>query len=136
MNFRNHRKIIVIDGKIGYTGGFNISDEYANLVERFGYWLDTGIKLTGEGVYSLTLTFLSDWEFATKTKIDFQMYDVKTDVISNYEVAPYADSPLINLNITLDALLRMVGQAKEVIYLSSCLLYTSRRAPNSITALP
>ncbi len=133
MNFRNHRKIIVIDGKIGYTGGFNISDEYANLVERFGYWLDTGIKLTGEGVYSLTLTFLSDWEFATKTKIDFQMYDVKSDVISNYEVAPYADSPLINLNITLDALLRMVGQAKEVIYLSSPYLIIDAELSNALS---
>lgn len=133
MNFRNHRKIIVIDGKIGYTGGFNISDEYANIVERFGYWLDNGIKLVGEAVYSLTMTFLSDWAFATKTPVDFSKYDVKTDVVSDGEVIPYADSPLINLTMTLDALLRMVGQAKKVIYLSSPYLIIDAELTNALS---
>ncbi|MGI6787807.1 MAG: cardiolipin synthase [Acholeplasmataceae bacterium] len=133
MNFRNHRKIIVIDGKIGYTGGFNLSDEYANIVQRFGYWLDNGIKLVGEAVYSLTLTFLSDWSFATKTKVDFNKYDVDHNVQSEYEVVPYADSPLINENITLDALLRMIGQAKEVIYLSSPYLIIDAELSNALS---
>ncbi|MGI6781934.1 MAG: cardiolipin synthase [Acholeplasmataceae bacterium] len=135
MNFRNHRKIIVIDGKIGYTGGFNIADEYANLVERFGYWLDNGIKLTGEAVYTLTLTFLSDWEFATKNKIDYRKYDVKHNITCEYEVTPYADSPLIDETHTLDALLRMIGQAKEVIYLSSPYLIIDSELSNALSLL-
>lgn len=61
MNYRTHQKIVVIDGEIGYTGGFNIADEYANLVERFGVWKDCGIRLEGEGVWGLTMTFMQMW---------------------------------------------------------------------------
>ncbi len=58
MNFRTHQKIVVIDGNIGYTGGFNIADEYANLIERFGRWKDCGIRVRGDAVWGLTMTFL------------------------------------------------------------------------------
>lgn len=61
MNFRDHQKIIVIDGEIAYTGGFNIADEYANLVERFGVWKDEGVRLTGDVVWAMTITFLEMW---------------------------------------------------------------------------
>ena len=52
-NYRNHQKITVIDGNIAYTGGFNLADEYANYIQRFGHWKDSGVRLYGEGVYSL-----------------------------------------------------------------------------------
>ncbi len=58
MNYRTHQKIVVVDGNIGYTGGFNIADEYANLIERFGVWKDSGIRMEGDGVWGLTVTFL------------------------------------------------------------------------------
>lgn len=58
MNFRDHQKIVVIDGQVAYTGGFNIADEYANLVERFGVWKDAGIRLEGDSVWPMTVTFL------------------------------------------------------------------------------
>lgn len=61
MNFRDHQKIVVIDGNIGYTGGFNIADEYANLIERFGIWKDAGIRVEGDAVWGLTVTFLEMW---------------------------------------------------------------------------
>ena len=61
MNYRTHQKIVVIDGEVGYTGGFNIADEYANLVERFGVWKDCGIRLEGEGVWGLSMTFMQMW---------------------------------------------------------------------------
>lgn len=61
MNFRDHQKILVIDGDIAYTGGFNIADEYANLVERFGRWKDEGIRLMGDVVWEMTVTFLELW---------------------------------------------------------------------------
>ncbi|MEG2774988.1 MAG: PLDc N-terminal domain-containing protein, partial [Acetivibrio sp.] len=57
MNYRSHQKIMVIDGNTGYTGGFNIADEYANIIERFGVWKDNGIRLEGDGVWGLTVTF-------------------------------------------------------------------------------
>lgn len=135
MNFRNHRKLVIIDGEIGYTGGFNIADEYANLIERFGYWLDTGIKVTGDAVFSMSLIFLSDWEFRTKKEINFTDYDVNHQVESNSQVAPYADSPLINSTLTQDVLLRMIGQAKNKIYLSSPYLIIDPELSNALSLL-
>ena len=75
MNFRNHQKIVVIDGNIAYTGGFNIADEYANLVDRFGVWKDAGIRLTGDAVWGMTVTFLELWTVcAAEDVIDYERY--------------------------------------------------------------
>lgn len=133
MNFRNHRKIVVIDGNIGYTGGFNIADEYANLVERFGYWLDTGIKVTGDAVYSMALSFISDWEFSVKEKLDLKKYKGDLKIDNNYDVTPYDDSPLIESTFTQDVLLRMIGQAKKKIYLSSPYLIIDPELSNALS---
>lgn len=61
INYRNHRKIVVIDGCIGYTGGFNVGDEYLGLVKKFGYWRDNHLRIQGEAIYSLQNRFLMDW---------------------------------------------------------------------------
>jgi cardiolipin synthase len=74
INYRNHQKIAVIDGIIGYTGGTNLADEYANLYERYGHWKDTAIRLEGEAVYSLTVTFLQMWETESNQKEDYEAY--------------------------------------------------------------
>ncbi len=68
-NYRNHRKIVVIDGKIGYVGGFNIGKEYISHSPRFGYWRDTHLKITGSAVYSLQIRFALDWNYATKENL-------------------------------------------------------------------
>ena len=73
-NYRNHRKICVIDGKIGYTGGFNIRDDHMGKVKRLSPWRDTTVRLKGEIVNSLQNVFLSDWRFATKDKTDAGKY--------------------------------------------------------------
>lgn len=69
MNYRNHRKIVVIDGGIGYVGGFNIGREYLGRSERFGYWRDTHFKLGGEAAISLQLRFAMDWNYAAKENL-------------------------------------------------------------------
>lgn len=75
MNFRDHQKIVVIDGNIAYTGGFNLADEYANLVERFGIWKDSGIRLTGDAVWGMTITFLELWTVcAWEDEIKYDRY--------------------------------------------------------------
>ncbi|HIW13565.1 MAG TPA: cardiolipin synthase [Candidatus Salinicoccus stercoripullorum] len=61
MNYRNHRKIVVIDGDVGYVGGFNVGDEYLGLNKKFGFWRDTHLKISGEAVKSLQLRFMLDW---------------------------------------------------------------------------
>ncbi|EKF50844.1 cardiolipin synthase [Lactococcus garvieae] len=68
-NYRLHRKIVVIDGQIGYTGGFNVGDEYATETEKFGYWRDTHLRLTGDVVYSLQNRFILDWNSQHKFEI-------------------------------------------------------------------
>lgn len=66
LNYRNHRKIVVIDGKIGYTGGINIGDEYIGKNKKFGYWRDTHIRIEGTSVYMLQMIFFTDWYYNTK----------------------------------------------------------------------
>lgn len=75
MNFRDHQKIVIIDGNIGYTGGFNLADEYANLIERFGVWKDAGIRIQGDAVWGLTIAFLEMWSVcAYKKELDIEKY--------------------------------------------------------------
>lgn len=69
MNYRNHRKIVVIDGRIGYVGGFNIGKEYIGLDPKFGYWRDTHLKIEGLAVISLQLRFILDWNYAAKENL-------------------------------------------------------------------
>ena len=64
LNYRNHQKIVVIDGNVSYTGGVNIGDEYANLHERFGYWKDNAVRIEGQGAWGLTKTFLQMWKMS------------------------------------------------------------------------
>ena len=66
LNYRNHRKILVIDEKIGYTGGYNIANEYCDMVPRFGHWRDSHIRIKGEAVKELLGRFILDWRFTTK----------------------------------------------------------------------
>lgn len=78
MNYRTHQKIVVIDGNVGYTGGFNIADEYANLIERFGVWKDCGIRIEGDGVWGLTMIFLQVLSICRpKEAVDYNRYRPK-----------------------------------------------------------
>ena len=72
MNFRNHRKIVVIDNNVGFVGGFNVGDEYLGKDSKFGYWRDTHIKFTGSAVNDLNLRFLADWRYATKEEVSLE----------------------------------------------------------------
>lgn len=66
LNFRNHRKIVVIDGNIGYVGGFNVGNEYLGVEEKYGYWRDTHTRIEGSAVHALQTRFLIDWNMASK----------------------------------------------------------------------
>lgn len=69
LNYRNHRKIVVIDGRVGYLGGFNIGREYLGLMEKFGYWRDTHLRIEGAAVTSLAVRFVLDWDYAAKENL-------------------------------------------------------------------
>lgn len=121
MNYRNHQKIAIIDGRIGYTGGVNIADEYANLITRFGNWKDGGIRLEGSAVRTLTVTFLQMWGIAVR-RIDeeFSHYLREQPVRAEGFVQPYADGPANNpKNPALDLIRQAAGGARRYLWFAS-----------------
>lgn len=94
-NNRSHRKIMVIDGKIGYTGGINIADEYINEIEKFGHWKDTGIRLEGEAVWELTKLFLVDFGINMKKlpKEREDLYPEQPSIKEEGYIIPFGDGP-------------------------------------------
>ena len=93
-NYRDHRKILVIDGRVAYTGGVNLADEYINRVERFGHWKDVGLRLRGEAVRSFTLLFLQMWNLDEKEPVFTPFLAPVERRESAGFVLPYGDSPL------------------------------------------
>lgn len=130
MNNRDHRKITVIDGKVGFTGGYNLADEYFNLTHPYGHWKDTGIMLRGEGVEALTAMFLEMWNVwnaMQKTDADYAPYFPKLPWQGSEEgfVQLYADSPLDNIPLGEDVYLNLIASARESLYIATPYLILS-----------
>jgi len=120
MNYRDHRKIVVIDGNVGYTGGINIGDEYINKITPFGHWQDAGIRLEGRAVWSLLLGFLENWRFTSRKEIDYAFYKGTTDFSENDGfVTPFSDTPLDKELSTKNIYLSLINSAKSTIYITS-----------------
>ncbi len=94
-NNRTHRKIVVVDHKYGFTGGCNLADEYANEIERFGYWKDTMVRIEGSAIANLITTFLQDYDLCAETPSDYNKYlDYKYEQFDEKGyVAPFGDGP-------------------------------------------
>lgn len=118
-NNRDHRKILVIDGKVGFTGGINLADEYINKKIRFGHWKDTGIMLKGEAVKSLTMMFFELWSTCTYEKVKYENYISDEKCVSDGYVIPYSDSPYDNINIGEDVYLNIINSANEYLYITT-----------------
>lgn len=141
MNHRDHRKIVVIDGCIGFTGGLNLADEYINAVERFGYWKDTAVRLEGPAVSTLTVMFLSIWEYSGGSASDWHRYLCRINELADESenergalspagsvpprtgcrgfVQPFGDSPLDNEPVGENVYLGMIGGAKKYLYITT-----------------
>lgn len=121
INYRNHRKIVVIDGKYGYTGGFNVGKEYINQDKKIGYWRDTHIRIQGDAVNDLSERFLLDWCYASGEEIeDFSIYypekvyedgDIGIQIVTS---GPDHDEEYIK-----HAYLKMINNAKRTLYLET-----------------
>lgn len=118
MNNRDHRKIMVVDGKVGFTGGYNLADEYFNLVNPYGRWKDTGVKLTGEGVRSFTVMFLEMWNAVRKTDVNYETYlpFLPYQAREQGYIQPYADCPLDQEHVGENVYLNIIKNAKHYIY--------------------
>lgn len=120
LNHRNHQKIAVIDGRIGYTGGTNLADEYANLYPRFGHWKDTAVRLEGEAVWSLTVIFLEMWQSQTHKSEDFTQYRSSTSVFGAGFFQPFSDGPVNNpVNPAEQVYRQIIASAKDYVYITT-----------------
>lgn len=122
INYRNHRKNVVIDGKVGYMGGFNIGKEYIGLKKKFGYWRDTHIRIEGRAVQALQVRFILDWNYASGNgHISFERYLSKMNYSPQGQcdlqiVTSGPDSSMQNIR---DNYLRLIAKAKKSIYIQT-----------------
>lgn len=122
MNYRNHRKLVIIDGKRGYIGGFNIGREYLGLDKKFGNWRDTHLLIKGPAVKSLALRFILDWNYASKENL-FVDKDL-TRFESNYEPGDVAmqivsSGPDSKRTEIRDNYIKLISKAKNSIYIQT-----------------
>lgn len=137
-NNRDHRKIIVIDGHTGFTGGDNFADEYVNRIVRFGYWKDTAVMIKGEAVWNLTMMFLQMWEVvnADMKPKDYSLYlpGLHNDelVKSDGYVLVYGDSPIDNEDVGKLTYLNILSTAKDYCYISTPYLILNDELTNAL----
>ncbi|MFI3307087.1 MAG: cardiolipin synthase [Mycoplasmatota bacterium] len=131
-NNRDHRKICVIDGNVGFTGGINLADEYINEKVKHGHWKDTGVMLKGEAVYSLTLMFLSMWSLETKTIENYLNYKTDYKETTDGIVQPYGDNPLDNNPVGETVYMNILNSAKDYVYITTPYLIISREMSISL----
>lgn len=119
MNNRDHRKILVIDGKVAFSGGINIADEYINVGSKYGHWKDNGIRISGEAVWNYTVMFLTMWNAFRKEDEDFNVfrYDFADKGEENGYVVPYGETPLDKELTGEDVYLNIINQANHYVYI-------------------
>lgn len=122
-NNRSHRKITVIDGKIGYTGGVNIADEYINEVERFGHWKDTGLRLEGEAVWELTKLFLVDYGINVRKPLEasVNLYPSQQKIEEPGWLIPFGDgpNPIYKRRVGKSVIQNLLGSATRYAWMTS-----------------
>ncbi len=122
MNYRSHQKIIVVDGNVGFTGGMNLADEYVNLVQRFGTWKDNAVRIEGDAVWGLTITFLQMWEVcAEQPPMDYNPYRPTVQFEQNEVYCQViADGPANNpKNPVENAYKQTIYYAKKILYITT-----------------
>lgn len=126
MNNRDHRKITVIDGRVGFTGGFNLADEYFNIVNPYGIWKDSGVRIVGDPVRNLTESFLEMWNGIDFCDNNMDKYLIPSDNIvpsaqvkESRLIQPFGDSPLDNENVGENVYLNLINNAQNYIWFTT-----------------
>jgi cardiolipin synthase len=127
MNHRDHRKIMIIDGTVGFTGGYNLANEYFNLVQPYGRWKDAGVRIEGGAVRNFTIMFLEMWNGIREQDTDFAEYfpAVQYQAKEHGFVQPYADSPLDRERVGENAYLNLIKSAQDYVYIMTPYLIIS-----------
>ena len=119
-NNRDHRKILVIDGRVAFTGGINLADEYINEIKRFGHWKDNAVMITGEAVRSFTIMFLQIWNIQNTDKEDYEKYLTEISVVNeDAYVMPYGDQPFDKENVGEYVYMDIINKAKKYVYITT-----------------
>ena len=119
-NNRDHRKYMIIDGKVAFTGGINMADEYINAKERFGHWKDSAIRLEGDAVWSMTVSFLAMWDFtASQEERLSAFHPAPAEGGAKGYVQPYHDCPWDNEPVGQTVYLNLINRAKKYVYITT-----------------
>ncbi|GFZ91865.1 major cardiolipin synthase ClsA [Compostibacillus humi] len=119
INYRNHRKLAIIDGKIGYIGGFNIGDEYLGKNKKFGYWRDTHLRIVGNAVQHMQTRFILDWNHASKKHIPFEKKYFETEAAGDVGVQIVSSGPDSSWQQIKNGYIKMIMSAKDYIYIQT-----------------
>ena len=132
-NHRDHRKILVIDGKIAYTGGINLADEYINKVVKFGHWKDNALRVTGEAVWSFTVLFLTTWNALRDEDSDYRVFHTPAlpGKVEGY-IAPYGETPLDDKLTGQNVYLNIINQATHYCYIMTPYLIIDADMTNAL----
>lgn len=135
MNNRDHRKILDIDGKVAFSGGINIADEYINMNSKYGHWKDNAIKISGDAVWNYTVMFLTMWNAFRKEDEDFDKF--KYDFANKEEpqgyIVPYGETPLDTEITGEDVYLNIINQANDYVYIFTPYLIIDTDMINALT---
>ena len=130
LNNRDHRKFCSVDGHTGFTGGINLADEYINRKMKYGHWKDSAIRLVGEGVWSMTVMFLTMWDYISGAEEDYEAFRPRrlpeeSGEGAGYYVQPYTDSPLDGEPVGEAVYLNLISKARDYVYIMTPYLVVS-----------
>ena len=117
-NYRNHRKVVVIDGKVGYAGGMNIADRYSDGIHG-GIWRDTHFRVTGPAVAELQTSFLTDWQFSSKEFLFSKKYFPKAVAEGNVKMQIATSGPMDEWHVIMQGMLNLIAQSDRYIYIET-----------------
>lgn len=134
MNNRDHRKIMVIDGNVSFSGGINIADEYINKKEKYGHWKDNGIMIKGEATWNFTVMFLKIWNAYREDDDTFEKFrPTIKDVKADGYILPYGENPLDDEIVGENVYLNIINQAKKYVYIFTPYLIIDSEMLSAIT---
>ncbi len=138
LNNRDHRKITIIDGHTGFTGGLNLADEYINEIAKHGHWKDTAIMIKGEAVWSMTVMFLTMWEYLRGVDEDLYRFKAKIrsecgNIATGY-YQPFSDSPLDDEHVGEIVYKNLINKAKRYVFITTPYLIIDHDMTKTLTS--